>query len=75
MSKLPPLSGKEIIKALSKMGVQPIRQKGIHVFLAKETEKGKHGIVVPNHKEIDIGTPIEIMRQAGLKRYEFLELL
>ena len=75
MPKLPHLSGKEVIKALSKAGFQPARQKGSHVILIKNTEQGKRAVVIPNHKEVDIGTPIEIIRQAGLKRDEFLELL
>ncbi len=33
MTKLPVLSGKEIHKALSKMGFRPIRQRGSHVFM------------------------------------------
>lgn len=60
MAKLPHLSGKEVIKALSKVGFQPARQKGSHVILVKETPQGKRAVVVPNHKEIDIGTLIEI---------------
>lgn len=75
MSKLPYMSGKEVVKALSKIGFQPARQKGSHIVLIKENEKGKMAVVVPNHKEIDIGTLIEIIRQAGLKRNEFLKLL
>ncbi len=75
MSKLPHLSGKEVIKALSKTGFQPLRQKGSHIILAKERTEGKRVVVVPNHKEIDIGTLLEIIRQAGLKRDEFLQLL
>jgi predicted RNA binding protein YcfA (HicA-like mRNA interferase family) len=31
--------------------------------------------VVPDHKEIDKGTLVEIIRQAGLKREEFFKLL
>jgi len=31
--RLPILSGKEIIKALAKVGFVPVRQKGSHVFL------------------------------------------
>ncbi|MBI5392901.1 type II toxin-antitoxin system HicA family toxin [Candidatus Woesearchaeota archaeon] len=47
MTKLPRISGKELIKILSKRGFQPIRQKGSHVFLLKETEEGKITTVVP----------------------------
>ncbi len=75
MSKLPHLSGKEVIKALSKVGFQPARQKGSHVILVNVVAGKKSAVVVPNHKEIDIGTLIEIIRQAGLKRDEFLALL
>ena len=32
-------------------------------------------LVVPDHKEIDRGTLAEIIRQAGLKRHEFLRLV
>jgi len=37
-------------------------------------EKGKHAVVVPDHKEVDKGTLLEIIRQANLKREEFLKL-
>jgi len=43
--------------------------------LVKETPAGKRGVVVPLHREVDLGTLLEIMRQAGLKRDEFLKLL
>lgn len=75
MAKLPRLSGKEVIKALSKAGFVPVRQKGSHVFLTKETSEGKIGFPVPLHKEIDTGTLLEMIRQAKLKREEFLKLL
>ena len=72
--KLPRLSGHEVIKILSKSGYRIARQKGSHIILVKETERGKRGVVVPNHKEIDKGTLLEIIRQAGLSREEFMEL-
>ena len=75
MQKLPRLSGKEVIKALSKVGFAIARQKGSHVILAKQAENGKKAVVVPNHKEVDKGTLLEIIRQAGLTKEEFLELV
>lgn len=75
MPKLPRLSGKDVIKALSKVGFEGIRQKGSHIIMIKITNEGKKALVVPLHKEIDKGTLMEIIRQAGLKRYEFLKLL
>jgi predicted RNA binding protein YcfA (HicA-like mRNA interferase family) len=31
--------------------------------------------VVPNHKEVDKGTLLEIIRQIGMKKEEFLKLI
>ena len=73
--KLPVLSGREVIKILKKAGWTPARQKGSHIILVKHTSEGKKGVVVPNHKEVDVGTLSEIIRQAGLTRKEFLKLM
>ncbi len=75
MAKLPRLSGKEVIKALTKAGFVSVRQKGSHVFMIKETNENKITTVVPMHKEIDTGTLLEIIRQGKLTREQFLELL
>ncbi len=75
MAKLPRLSGKEVIKALEKAGFIQKRQRGSHVFMAKETSSEKITTVVPMHQEIDTGTLLEIIRQCKLTRDEFLKLL
>ena len=75
MPKLPRLSGKEVIKALSKSGFEVIRQRGSHVIMKKKTSDGEIATVVPNHKEVDRGTLLEIIRQAKLTRDEFMSLL
>ena len=75
MNKLPRISGKELIKLLAKRGFQVARQKGSHVILKKETDAGTKAVVVPLHSEIDRGTLLEIIRQAGMKKEEFLQLL
>ena len=75
MSKLKKISGKECIKALSKMGFQIIRQKGSHVILAKETPEGRVGTVVPLHKELKIGTLKGILEQAKVDEQEFVKYL
>lgn len=75
MPKLPVLSGHKVIKALNKDGWIQRRTKGSHVILVKIIDEQKVALVVPLHKEIDKGTLIEIIRQARLKREEFLKLL
>jgi len=60
---------------LSKAAFKPIRQKGSHVILIKETERGKIGCTVPLHKELKIGTIKGILKQAGISEDEFKKLL
>ena len=76
MPKLPRVSGKEIIKALSKIGFKHERTKGSHAILNKQDkERGKITVPVPLHKELAKGTLKSIMRQAGINLDELLELL
>ena len=75
MTRLPVLSGNDLVKILSKAGFQFSRQKGSHIILVKFVENKKRAVVVPNHKEIDRGTLSEIIRQAGLGKDEFLRLV
>jgi len=49
------ISGRDVIKILSKQGFIVTRQKGSHIILVKESKEDKKGVVVPNHKEIDKG--------------------
>ena len=75
MTKMPVLSGKEIIKILSKLGYQHIRTRGSHMIMIKQTEKGKKMIPVPNHNELAKGTLKAIMNQAGLTLDDLLNLI
>jgi len=75
MQKLPRLSGHETIKALSKLGFVPKRQKGSHVIMIKETKEGKIGCVIPLHNELEIGTLRGILTQAKVSKEEFLKIL
>ena len=75
VQKLPRVSGGDVIKILTKIGFTIARQKGSHVILKKETSEGIRTTVVPLHSEIDRGTLLEILRQAGLKKDDFLSLI
>ncbi len=74
MSKLPILSGKDLVKTLSKIGFIHIRTKGSHAILVKEEEK-KIMIPVPLHKELAKGTLKNIINRAGLTLDNLLELI
>jgi len=72
---LPVVSGRRVIKALTKTGFTVEGRKGSHVKL-KKNEAGKIFIVIiPDHSEVAKGTLKLILRQAGITREEFLKLL
>ena len=73
MTKLPRLSGYEIIKILSKFGFHKTRQKGSHVMLVKKIKSEKIGCVVPLYDEIERGTLLGILKQAKISKDEFLK--
>lgn len=75
MARLPRLSGRELIKVLARAGFEPVRQRGSHVVLVKETPEGRVGCVVPLHAELETGTLAGVLKQAGLSRDEFFRLL
>ena len=70
--RLPVLSGKEIIKALAKVGFIPVRQKGSHIFLRHVDGRRT---VVPLHEEVNKSTVMDIIEQTKLTRQEFLKLI
>ncbi len=75
MPKLPVLSGKDIIKVLSKIGFEHVRTSGSHAILNKvDKEKGKVTIPVPLHKELAKGTLKSIMKQADMTLDDLLKL-
>ncbi len=73
MSGLPRISGRECIRALSKVGFYVRRQEGSHLILRRDDPLAQ--LVVPDHKELDRGTLRAIIRQAGLSVDEFTRLL
>lgn len=74
MSKLPVLSGKDLVKILSKIGFVHIRTRGSHAILVKNEEK-KIMIPVPLHKELAKGTLKNIISRAGLSLDNLLDLI
>jgi predicted RNA binding protein YcfA (HicA-like mRNA interferase family) len=71
VTKIPVISGKELIGALMKDGFQEVRRKGSHVSL----RKGSNRTVVPLHKELARGTLLGILKQCGLVKEDLIRLL
>jgi len=76
MSRLPRLSGEEVVKLLTeKFGFEVSRQRGSHVVLVKYVNGRKIGTVVPLHKELKAGTLMGVLRLAQISREDFLRAL
>jgi predicted RNA binding protein YcfA (HicA-like mRNA interferase family) len=75
MSKLPDVSGTELVKALQKAGFIILRQKGSHVSMEKIDSAGQWRTIVPMHREIARGTLHDILKQTGLTRDQLRKLL
>lgn len=74
MPRIKPLPHQKIIRVLEKIGFKIVRRKGSHVIMMNE--KGTR-IVIPIHPGRDVkpGLVRAIIKEAGLKRKEFLKLL
>ena len=75
MSRLPDVSGAELVKALQKAGFVVLRQKGSQVSMSKSEGDEHWRTIVPMHSEIARGTLHDILKQCGLTRDELRELL
>ena len=67
-----PVSGRELVKFLSKKGFEIYGRKGSHVKLISLERNTK--AIVPMHKEISMGTLNAIIKQAKLSEEEIKEL-
>jgi predicted RNA binding protein YcfA (HicA-like mRNA interferase family) len=74
VSRLPHLSGSEVVRALQKAGFEIVRQRGSHIYLRHTDGRAT---VVPVHKSEDLGPGIlsKILRDAEMNREEFRQLL
>ena len=74
MSKLPSLTGREVISALGRDGFEVIRVRGCHHFLLHSDGRRT---VVPLHSGETIGPGLlaQILRDCQLTREEFRDLL
>ena len=72
MARLPVISGDEFVKAVAKIGFAWDRTEGSDMILVGRTGRR---LSVPRHRELGRGLLRALIRDAGLTRDEFLELL
>jgi predicted RNA binding protein YcfA (HicA-like mRNA interferase family) len=71
--KLPTdVSGQELARILVRVGFVVNRQKGSHIVLRRDQPYAR--VVVPDHKQMRLGTLRQILKEAGLTVAQLLEL-
>jgi predicted RNA binding protein YcfA (HicA-like mRNA interferase family) len=71
MPRIPVASGRDIVKALRRLGFEEVRQRGSHVIM----RRGSYGCAVPLHPTVKRGTFATIVKQAGIAPEELIEAL
>ncbi len=72
MSRLPMISGDDLVRTLRKAGYEWDHTEGSHMILLNPAGRR---LSVPRHRELGRGILTKLIKQAGLTREEFLELL
>ena len=68
-------SARVVLAALQRANFKVISQKGSHIKLTRSELVKTLVVIVPNHKEIALGTFQSILKQAGVSKKEFEKLL
>ena len=74
MSPLPVVSGRDVVRAMAKIGYEVDRQRGSHIILRHPNPPHRR-LTVPDHREVAKGTLRSLIREAGLNVEEFEKLL
>jgi predicted RNA binding protein YcfA (HicA-like mRNA interferase family) len=72
---LPVVSGRKVVKALTKVGFKVAGRRGSHIKLKRKVDDKIFVVIVPDHAELARGTLKSILRQANITREAFLKLL
>jgi len=72
MSRLPVCSGQDAVQAFWKLEYQVDHQTGSHIILRHPSGRR---LTVPNHRELTKGTWRSLIREAGITKEQFAELL
>jgi len=51
LPKLPVVSSSDLVRVLEKLDYSFVHQRGSHIKMVKETNSGKHMIIIPLRKE------------------------
>jgi predicted RNA binding protein YcfA (HicA-like mRNA interferase family) len=74
MPKLPAVTDKDVVRALTNLGFFEQRQKGSHLVM-KHKDGRRSIIAMHNGKIIPNGTLLAILRDAKISKEEFIEAM
>lgn len=74
MVRLPVVSGRDLVRALEKVGYFVDRQRGSHIVL-RHAEPPYRRVTIPDHRDVSKGTLRAILRHTGLSPEELTGLL
>lgn len=72
MPKFPILSARDVLKVLRAEGFEIVGRKGSHIRLKRKDPPPTKIVIVPDYKDIPIGTLRSIIRQSGMSVEEFI---
>jgi predicted RNA binding protein YcfA (HicA-like mRNA interferase family) len=75
MAKFPAVTGKQVIRALKKLGFRLDRVEGSHHMMVKEGHPRTIPVPVHGSKSLPTGTLRSIIRMAGVSRDAFFKNL
>ncbi|MCC6446097.1 MAG: type II toxin-antitoxin system HicA family toxin [Armatimonadetes bacterium] len=74
-TKLPHVSGEQILRALERLGCERGRQRGRHVGVRRYTEEQIFRSAIPLHDEVAPGTLARILRELQVSLQDLLRVL
>ena len=75
MSKLPAISGRQVVRVLTRIGFVIVGRKGSHVRLKRRRGEEVLIVIVPMHRELAKGTLRSILKQANLTVEDLIRFL
>ena len=72
MTRLPACGGADAVRAFQRIGYEVDHQTGSHLILRHPSGRR---LTVPNHRELAKGTLRALIRDAGVTKEQFAELL
>jgi len=72
---LPVVSGRQAVRAFTRLGYEVVRQRGSHLRLRHQNDPTRPPLTVPDHRELKPGLLRRLIRDAQIDVAEFVSLL